>query len=52
MNYKKKSFLNSINRPTSRLIAKLRKMTDRLSFKRNKSKDNFKPKNDASNLSI
>lgn len=36
MNYKKISFLNSTNRPSSKLISRLKKMTDRLASKRQK----------------
>ena len=51
MKYKEKAFLTN-KRPVSRLIAKLRKMTDRLRSRRNKNIVSKSSENDASNMII
>ncbi|MFT4536405.1 MAG: hypothetical protein ACI9P5_003781 [Saprospiraceae bacterium] len=52
MKYKKKSFLSITNRPTSRLMAKLRKMTERLAARRNKTKPAKSSNHNSPNISI
>ena len=52
MKYKKKSFLSMTNRPTSRLMAKLRKMTERLVARRNKSTPTKSSNKNSPNISI